>query len=200
LFSRAVCHRGMASKGEPPLALYSCNDEVKNGRPFLDLHLGADQPRRLAYPVLIGLRTRPFSRSPLGGYRDRFPCRKPNLPASARSEISLVVRVIAKSGLVVAAHRNFPRAPRLKRAHEYGRGERRPNEHELLKQQPLDRPKSAKQRDQKRNWEDRRHSREALERQAQSLVASRVQNAAARFPFPVSTIAREFVNSSERRR
>jgi hypothetical protein len=115
--------------------------------------------------------------------------------ASYRPSAGLAVRGIAKPGLVVAAHRNLPRAPRLKRANQDRRRERRSDEHELLKQHPLDRPKSTEQRDQKRNRQDRRHFRAALERQAQSLVASRVQNAAARFQFPVSTKAREFVNA-----
>ena len=66
----------------------------------------------------------------------------------------LVVRVTAEPNLVVAAHWDLPRAPRLKRAHQDRRRERRSDEHELLKQLPLDRPKSAKQRDQKRNRED----------------------------------------------
>jgi hypothetical protein len=68
----------------------------------------------------------------------------------------LVVRATAKPGLVVAAHRDLSRAPRLKRTNEYGRGQRRSDEHELPKQHPLDRSKSAKQCDQKRNRQDRR--------------------------------------------
>jgi hypothetical protein len=89
----------------------------------------------------------------------------------------LVVQVIAKPGLVVAAQRNLPRAPRLKRAHQDRRRERRSDEHELLKQHPLDRPKSAKQRDQKRNWEDWRHGKKPGWRQAGCLIASAFRNA-----------------------
>src|ERR1700677_246911 len=130
--------------------------------------------------------------------------RTPGLPHSPATRArptpdrQLIVRVTASPDLVVAAHWDLARAPRLKRAYQYGRRERRADEHELLKQPSLDRPKSAEHRDQKRNWQDRRHSLEALERQAQSLVASHVENAAARFQFPRQTTTREFVKSSAR--
>ena len=81
----------------------------------------------------------------------------------ARRPGRLVVRVIAKPELVVAADRDFSRAPRLKGAHQYRCRKRGPYEQGLLKRHALDRPEGAKQGDQKRNWEDRGHSREALE-------------------------------------
>ena len=85
----------------------------------------------------------------------------------------------------------------LERAHQDRRRKRRPDEHQLLKQAALDRAESAKQREQKRNWEDRRHLGGPFGDKPSRLFASVVGNAGRRASVPARTdrAQRKFVTT-----
>jgi hypothetical protein len=86
--------------------------------------------------------------------------------------------------LLVVPDGDLARAPRLHRTHQDRRGERRPDEHQLLRQNTLDRAKGAKQGEQKRNRKDGRHCRDPFGDKLARLIACAVRNAGQVTPFP----------------
>ena len=64
---------------------------------------------------------------------------------------------IAAPALVIGANRDFAGAPRFERAHQNCGRHRRAHEHQLLKEDALNRAEGAEQGEQKRDWQDRRH-------------------------------------------
>ncbi len=107
------------------------------------------------------------------------------------------VRGVAELPLLVAAHRDLPRAPRLQRAHQDRRGKSRPDEHQLLKENALNRAKGAEQREQKRNRKDRRHRRSPSGDKQVRLFASALRNASPTHSVPAaSEAAKQFASLS----
>ena len=87
--------------------------------------------------------------------------------ATARAMGALVVRLVADPGCWSSLRTGISRALHASNEHTKIVAERAaPTNSELLKQHALDRPQSAEQRDQKRNWQDRRHFARPIWRQA----------------------------------
>ena len=117
-------------------------------------------------------------------------------PPGVRSPID------CQAALVVAPHRDFSGAPGLERADQDRGRNRGSDEHELLKQAALNRAEGAKQREQKRYWQDRRHLGGPFGDKPSCLVASPLVTLAAGISVPSTddrARVREFVSERKDR-